>query len=256
MKLVGICGAKGAGKDSCTKYYMAQYMNVFGIVDGFEWDELGNFTLRKENRYIPLNIDNKHQMEVALLAMNKVKSIRNYTFAERLKRDVAVNILGLDERWVFGSQQDKETKTRLLWQNMPGVITDKQLQDKLTPYINEIDTILFHDSGKMTVREVLQYLGTDIFRKMYPNVWINCCMRQISTERPDVAIVHDCRFLNEARAIQNHDGVIIKLLRTTEEDQHRSEMEIDKIEADIVVDNRNQTISATIKQVSDIIDNL
>ena len=70
----------------------------------------------------------------------------------------------------------------------------------------------------MTAREVLQYVGTDVFRKMQHNVWADATVRLIEKENPTLALIADCRFPNEVEAIKNAGGIIIKLNRDTESD--------------------------------------
>jgi len=57
-----------------------------------------------------------------------IKSLANnsniYSFADPLKKDVCINILGLTERQCYGTDADKNTLTNLRWENMPCFGTD------------------------------------------------------------------------------------------------------------------------------------
>ncbi len=157
------------------------------------------------------------------------KTVGITAFAESLK-DVAINVLGIDRRLVYGSNDDKETPTHVLWDGFP-------METRLK-YSNEsFDERVFSGprpmprSGPMTVREVLQVMGTDIFRTMFENdVWANSPFRRDWSEY-DVVFITDCRFPNEKRVTEERDGVIIRLERDTGfVDDHPSETALDDVE--------------------------
>lgn len=94
-----------------------------------------------------------------------------------------------------------------------------------------------------TVRETLQWFGTDICRKAYPDVWVNAWKRNIQQYIDDetcppypieteyLILVADCRFANEVKAGQDLGGHVIRLLRAPfPEDKHVSETALDLIE--------------------------
>ena len=66
-------------------------------------------------------------------------------------------------------------------------------------------------SSPMTAREVMQYVGTDFFRKIYPDVWVDSTIRKIESEAPDLAVIVDCRFPNETKGVKEAGGKVIKL---------------------------------------------
>ena len=59
----------------------------------------------------------------------------------------------------------------------------------------------------------MQFVGTDFFRKIMPNVWPQAAIRKIQKEQPKLAIITDCRFPNEVDAIQDNGGKVIRLTR-------------------------------------------
>lgn len=80
----------------------------------------------------------------------------------------------------------------------------------------------------MTIREVLQFVGTELFRtQMDPNVWVKSIYRR-PWEEGDIVIVADCRFPNEAEFAKEH-GLLISVERDTElgSDGHASETALD-----------------------------
>ena len=95
-------------------------------------------------------------------------------------------------------------------------------------------------------RHLLQYVGTDMFRKYDPEVWVDYLDRQIGQENPHRAVIDDCRFPNEALMLRERGFKIVKILRNTERDasglsektaQHASELEVENIKYDIILDN-------------------
>lgn len=102
--------------------------------------------------------------------------------------------------------------------------------------------------GPMTAREVLQYWGTEIFRKQYADVWADACIRKIRKSGCRLAVITDCRFPNEVEAVQKAGGRVIKLTRVVfPEDRHHSETALDsenfdQSRFDAILDNSEMSI--------------
>ena len=97
----------------------------------------------------------------------------------------------------------------------------------------------------MTAREVMQYVGTDFFRKIYPQVWVDSTIRRVEKDSPQLAVVVDCRFPNEVEGIQNSGGKVIRLTRNIlgDKDQHDSETAPDGYEGfDAIINNQDMSI--------------
>lgn len=144
-------------------------------------------------------------------------STKIYNFADPLK-SLCIDILGLKHSQCYGSDEDKNQLVNCYW-----------------------------DNKQLTAREVLQIVGTDMFRKMQNHVWSNATIRQILREQPDVAIIADCRFPNEVEAIKNVGGIVIKLTRNPHHSDHASEIALDPDRYDqslfdLVIDNENMSI--------------
>lgn len=147
-----------------------------------------------------------------------------YNFADPLK-NLCIDILGLNYQQCYGSDEDKNQLVNCYW-----------------------------DNKQLTAREVLQIVGTDMFRKMQNHVWSNATIRQIQRENPDIAIIADCRFPNEVTAIKNVGGIVIKLTRNPYNSNHASEIALDPDQYDqsifdLVVDNNNMTITEQNKAI-------
>jgi hypothetical protein len=115
-----------------------------------------------------------------------------------------------------------------------------------------------------TIRQVLQVVGTDWFRSLWEDCWINAWKRRVSETDADVVLVPDVRFPNELRAVQEMGGFVIRLMRAPfgDQDQHESETALDQVEYDslyvmddsvgcsmlnfdYVYDNRDKTLEDT-----------
>ena len=156
------------------------------------------------------------------------KDSKIYNFADPLK-NLCIDILGLEYRQCYGSDEDKNQLVNCYW-----------------------------DNKQLTAREVLQIVGTDMFRKMQNHVWSNATIRQILREQPNLAIIADCRFPNEVSAIKNVGGIVIKLTRNPYNSNHTSEIALDSDQYDqslfdLVIDNENMTITEQNKVICDFL---
>ena len=89
----------------------------------------------------------------------------------------------------------------------------------------------------MTARELLQKLGTDAIRNgLHENAWVNALMHEY---REDKWIITDCRFHNEAFAVRDRGGIIVRVNRPGNGpvNNHISETAIDGFDFDYVINN-------------------
>lgn len=121
-----------------------------------------------------------------------------YNFADPLKIDICMNILGLTYDQCYGTDNHKNELVDCFWED-----------------------------NQLTAREVMQFVGTNIFRKMQKNVWASATIKKIAQDNLDLAIVADCRFPNEVDAIKSAGGLVIKLTRNLYNSTHESELALD-----------------------------
>lgn len=105
-----------------------------------------------------------------------------YSFADPLKQDICMNILGMSHSQCYGSDDDKNTMTELEW-----------------------------NGEKLTARRAMEVIGTNIFRQIKRQVWVEATINKILRENMDLAIIVDCRFPNEVDAILDNKGYVIRL---------------------------------------------
>lgn len=85
----------------------------------------------------------------------------------------------------------------------------------------------------MTVRQAMQFIGTDVMRELWTDVWVNAWKHRLPSLNgpmsPGTILVGDVRFPNEVEAIQGLGGKVIRLMRApfANEDQHSSETALD-----------------------------
>lgn len=161
---------------------------------------------------------------IVRLCESKGKKVAVTAFAEPLKR-MCIEILGLNESQVYGTDEQKNTPSHINWDGFPEEIRLKYA----TQFIQANDGIQdpIPRTGPMTNREVLQVMGTDIFRSIYGNVWAKAPFNRKWND-VDVVVLTDCRFPNEKIVTEEVGGVIIRLERETGfTDQHPSEIALD-----------------------------
>jgi hypothetical protein len=152
-----------------------------------------------------------------LLGLTLNKSVKLYAFADRLKKDICIDILGLSENQCYGSDDQKNTTTNINW-----------------------------NGKKLTAREVMEIVGTDIFRALKVDVWTSSTINLINREKPDIAIITDVRFPDEVDAIKNIGGKVVRLTRNpfNADNFIENSLDPDKYDwsnFDHVIDNSNLT---------------
>ena len=92
------------------------------------------------------------------------------------------------------------------------------------------------DAEFPTYRAFLQYFGSEVMRGVNDNIWIDCTLDSCGEN----AIIADCRFPNEAKAIKEMGGVIIRVERVGLEsnDTHSSETAMREIAPDYIIENK------------------
>jgi len=260
-KILAFSGKKGSGKDTSTNFLLGLELLSIGIIrgdfmlnnEGKLWvtDLLGNEEF--QGRF-ELNRDNPVMEDFR--SNNIDPYIKLYSFADLLKKEVCMKVLGLTYEMCYGSDSDKNTLTHLIWENMPGIYCDEVMYKMSVGNNPELGSLLtYHSAGQMTAREVMQFIGTDMFRKMYNNVWVDALMRQIEKDNTEFAIITDVRFKNEVEGVQKAGGKVIRLLRSIAEDTHKSEKELDDYEGfDFVLDNREMSIAEQNEEVYKILE--
>jgi hypothetical protein len=141
-----------------------------------------------------------------------------------------MDLFDLSPRQVYGTDEDKNTAT---------------------PYSQN------GWKHKMTAREFLQYLGTDVMRQIKDTIWVDYTIKSISLEGTEVALIPDVRFANEVNAIHEAGGIVIRLTRDMYNSDHRCETALDKDNFDwdnfdYIVDNKDCSVNDLKKKIEKI----
>jgi hypothetical protein len=234
-KILGIAGAKQSGKSTSVNWILGVHMKHRGIVQKMphisDKGELIIFDLFGDEEYAGVfDITRRNEGFINFKEQNIDEYVKIYHFADELKR-ICIDVLGLSYEQCYGTDEEKNSPTEYNWINMPDF-----LEECVTNYYEQANK-------KMTAREILQHIGTEIFRCLDLDIWVKTTFRRIDSEQPELAIIPDCRFPNEIEAIKLRKGKILKLLRQPHEDSHKSETSLKEYQGyDAIMDNRNMSI--------------
>lgn len=164
---------------------------------------------------------------------NNLGTCEIYNFADPLKQ-MCIDILGLKYEHCYGTDDNKNEIVNCVWPDKP--------------------------YKHMTAREVMQYVGTDIFRKIQRNVWSDATIRKIQKDSRSLALIADCRFPNEVEAVKKAGGMVLKLKRNLYNSTHDSEKALDDDKYDhsnfdLVIDNTDMEIGEKNKIIYDFLIN-
>jgi len=254
-KVIALTGKKGTGKTTLAMYIKSLLMRHSGLIenDSLHCIFSSDGICQKINDPYNIYVNNTN------LKIDLCDSIKICSFAYGVKK-VATDILGLNENQVYGTQEEKNSITEYFWENMPLWIRWENSKRKSIFSSNEKNNIKIKElnvvagikseqdlwnccfdfnafpinlkSGPMSSREVLQILGTDIFRKMFDeNVWVNCVKNYIQKSDAKYFIIDDMRFESELNVIsKNFDHLVINLNRYVDsEDLHPSEIGLSEV---------------------------
>lgn len=177
------------------------------------------------------------------------------SFADALKQKACKDILGLTEEQVNGTDEDKNSLTIYKWENLPGEVIARYATHGSSIEWTEGHNGIVHGQapvtyreGFMTAREIMQIVGTDIFRNFFDNdIWVNATLRNIEQSSARVILISDVRFPGEVDSIINNGGYVIRLSRDTcQTDPHPSETALDDFDFKhkncIMFDNKEMDI--------------
>ena len=133
------------------------------------------------------------------------------------------------------TEAGKQSKTEILWPVDDGPAYNDEGGDEPTVWHPYEERLLGLDTPSnprlpefMTVREILQFVGTELFRlQMDPDIWVKSIFRRHYRD-DDIILVADCRFPNEA-SYSRERGLLLKVERNRPDsgDMHLSETALD-----------------------------
>lgn len=239
-KIIGFAGKKQSGKTTATKAIVSWSLLSLNVIQQASFGDNGELMVYTDDGEGILDVSEKTTQDwmkntTVLGTDRKIADFVNiYYFADDLKQKVCMDILGLTYEQCYGTDEHKNSQTNYRWDQMPG----NRGRNK----------------GNMTAREIMQFVGTKIFRCIDSDVWVNSCIRRIAKESPDIAIIGDIRFPNEVLAVQDAGGKVIKLTRHVCDDNDESEIALDKFDKfDYVLDNSAMDIGQQNEATAEIL---
>lgn len=223
MNIIAISGKKQSGKTTTGNFLISLFLSNMGVSKDIKLDESGEIQLsdiygNTSYKRIAPRHDFKNDFVVNSLYDKLDPNIKIYNFADPLKQTICMGILGMSYDQCYGSDEDKNTATDLEWNNK-----------------------------RLSAREAMQLIGTDIFRKLNKNVWINKTISLIKEQAPILAVITDCRFPDEVEAVRKAGGYVVRLTRNPHQSDHISETALDKDNYDWrnfdhIIDNQNMSV--------------
>lgn len=264
-KIIGFSGRKQSGKNTSAHFVYGLYLAGTGRFKDVGISNNGQIEVLKTDNTLVIFEPQKYYLGVGDIdpevmdAVNQLSdTVKIYSFADPLKSDICMRILGLSYEQCYGTDEQKNATTHLRWEDMPGVtcIPDEQW---ISIYDSNYDDnrindtcqqlgLHYHKSGFMSGREVMEYVGTHLFRRMVNSCWANATLSTIKKESPAVALICDTRFPNEVDAVSDNSGIVIRLTRDPLQSQSDPERALDRDRFDwskfnYVIDNANMTIA-------------
>jgi hypothetical protein len=246
VQIVGISGKKQSGKNTVANLLHGLVLKKRGMVKDFFINKEGELTVLTRNNsgeegYGVFDVSRKDAEFVTYAEHELWPHVKLYSFADGLK-NICVKFFGLAPEQVYGTDTQKNSKTDILWKDMP-FVKDKRWM------------INAGADKYMTAREFMQYFGTNIMRQMYGPIWVNYTINTIIDEQTELAIVSDARFPNEVLAIKEAGGKVVRLTRNKFKDDHNSETALDEnnydwSNFDAVIDNSKASIETLCSKVS------
>lgn len=251
--LIGISGKIQSGKDTVA-------------------DIIQQLALEKIAKVLPIKDVSSYD---GLLSWKKVK------FADKLK-DIVCFLIGCTREQLEDPVFKEKELPEEWWCWKVYLDTKYYYHDyELVPFTGELDVykqlhespenFFGHELVKLTPRLLLQLLGTDCGRNIiHPNIWINVTFADYKPKHFRTVkfentfshqemiypnwIISDVRFPNEAKAIKDRGGILIRVNRESSSSSiHESEIALDNYtDWDYVIDN-NGTIEELTEKVRQIL---
>jgi hypothetical protein len=256
-KILAFAGTKQSGKSSACNFTTGLIMQQTGMITHSGITEDGKLIIpssyvnedtgNEETVGGVLDLQSTDTKHAEWLYHNIWPLVKIYNLADELKYTVHV-IFGISMELLCGTEDDKNHETDVKWKDMAKLILKRKDIIKL----KEEDR---YDKN-MTIRELLQYFGTNVCRSLLADCWFDSCLNRIKAEEPRYALIGDVRFPNEVRGFKKEGAKIILLNRDKFENSHESETSLSKIkntDFDGIIDTSNKTIEEKNIEISKLI---
>jgi len=253
MRILGLAGRKGSGKDSSAKIILGSALRQADVIDKIDMDADGNLLVNYATRLD----DGKVEQGMGVFDLDRADPAfmyylqeqiwphaKIYHFADTLKW-IGINLYGLPYESMYGTNDEKNSLTDHTW---------KKMLDVLPKAVRPTGV---NKDEQLTARQFIQHFA-DVCRYLDDGCFTKSLMQRILLEQCPFAIVADVRRVTEVETIKACGGKVIYHTRQIDEDKHHTETEFDNIDKsifDFVVDNRvctlqekNQIVLAQVKE--------
>ena len=234
--ILGLSGKKHAGKNTVANIIHGAALKQLDMIQDWSINGNGHLNVLTQDGWGVFDVTRRDAQFRQWAEPNLYPYVKMYSFADALKW-LAVDLFDVPEECCFGTEEQKNQKhEHLCWENLPILV-------------RHIEWGHPNAFGPMTAREFLQVFGTDICRGIWEPIWVNKCIKDIKREGTLLAIIPDVRFPNEVQAIEEADGMVLRLTRHVFDDNHDSEIALDNYSFTQYLDNQDDSIDSTIAKV-------
>lgn len=214
MHTILLVGEKQSGKSSAAEFIHNKF-STFNIKDSHIRAHKfvsNGVSFNSTEQDIPVYSQDPLDL-IALAPAFKLCKI--YNFADLLKHTVS-RLYNIPLYRAYGTEVDKDQLTDIKWSKLSSSVNDVNLKLKIKQ----------DDIGDkcLTVRELLQWFAT-ICKKLDDKCFINNTIRQIKEDKSNIAIIADCRYIEEFNIVQELNPINIRLIAPNE-DMHSSEKDM------------------------------
>jgi hypothetical protein len=240
MIIVGISGKKQAGKNTVANILHGLVLKEIDAIKDWDINSQGQLMVdtKDERGWGEFDVTRKDNAFVQYANENMWPFIKLYSFADTVKW-MCTDLFDIPYECVWGTDDQKnQVQEHLRWENMPRF----QNMNLMVKMPIDAKKSWGWRQGPMTAREFMQFFGTDIMRKIYAPIWINNTIKRIKKEQSGLAVVADVRFPNEAKAIEDANGTVVRLTRKISDDSHASEVALDDYAFTHIIENNDTSI--------------
>lgn len=219
MKLIGITGNKGAGKDTVAN--MLSY-----ISEGYD------YRLYDKNNDYTIKSNILHFGDAVKNICSIIYGIDVNDFYDRDKKD---------NLWYSIIKKKYYTEEEVLinaYNKINSIAFNNSEAGLLVDTIAYQSYILKNNNSVVKLRTIMQFIGTDVFQKIFSKyIWIDTTFTNIKDKV--LNIIADVRFKLEVNRIKVTNGIIIKIKNTSYpsiKTSHISEQEIEDLDCEYIVE--------------------
>lgn len=206
--LIGLLGQKGVGKDT--------FFQIFSLIKYYKEFKLNTDVVE----FVLKNLNNYKYYIYLLQSMKKI-SIKNFSFADKLKEILSD-------------------------------ITNTSKIDFDDPVLKKLS---ISEQYPQTRRKAMQGIGNAFREHVDQNIWIDYLSKELDNKPAEYQFITDVRMPNEADFIKSKGGTVIKIIRDFNQpvDYHPSEALVDSCNYDLFIEN-NLNMTEYIYNIEVLID--